>query len=184
MRRLQLEYGAEIGRAIVDFDGPIAFCVISRFHGGAFVVFSRRLNENLETIALEGSHASVIGGAPAAAVVFARDVDMRARKDPRIADLDERIGEAEGAERQRLRGERDALWAEVRSEKLGELAAEFDSIHSVQRAVEVGSVDRIVAASALRAELIESVERGMRRAEESSYAGFTPTPAVSSQVRA
>jgi acetyl/propionyl-CoA carboxylase alpha subunit/acetyl-CoA carboxylase carboxyltransferase component len=170
MRRLQLEYGAEIGRAIVDFDGPIAFCVVSRFHGGAFVVFSRRLNENLETIALEGAHASVIGGAPAAAVVFARDVDMRTRKDPRIEGLDERISEVGGAERQRLRAERDALWAEVRSEKLGELAAEFDSIHSVQRAVEVGSVDRIVAASALRAELIESVERGMRRAEESSYA--------------
>ena len=76
MRRLQLEYGAEIGRAIVNFDGPIAFCVISRFHGGAFVVFSRRLNEQLETSALEGAHASVIGGAPAAAVVFAREVDV------------------------------------------------------------------------------------------------------------
>ena len=45
MRRLQLEYGAEIGRAVVNFDGPIVFCVISRFHGGAFVVFSRALNE-------------------------------------------------------------------------------------------------------------------------------------------
>ncbi|MGH2969123.1 MAG: carboxyl transferase domain-containing protein, partial [Solirubrobacteraceae bacterium] len=99
MRRLQLEYGAEIGRAIVNFDGPIVFCVISRFHGGAFVVFSRRLNENLETIALEGAHASVIGGAPAAAVVFARDVDVRTRNDARIAGLDERIAGAEGAER-------------------------------------------------------------------------------------
>ena len=80
MRRLQLEYGAEIGRAIVNFDGPIVFTVISRFHGGAFVVFSRRLNEKLETLALEGAHASVIGGAPAAAVVFAREVDMRTRQ--------------------------------------------------------------------------------------------------------
>ncbi len=170
MRRLQLEYGAEIGRAIVDFDGPIAFCVISRFHGGAFVVFSRKLNEGLETIALEGAHASVIGGAPAAAVVFAREVDVRARKDPRIAELDEQIAAAEGSERQRLLAERDAQWGEVRSEKLGELAAEFDGIHSVQRAVEVGSVDRIVPAAGLRPELIESIERGMRRAEESGYA--------------
>jgi hypothetical protein len=40
MRRWQLEYGAEIGRAVVNFDGPIVFCVISRYHGGAFVVFS------------------------------------------------------------------------------------------------------------------------------------------------
>ena len=75
MREWQLEYGAEIGRAVVNFDGPIVFCVVSRFHGGAFVVFSQRLNEELEAVALEGAHASVIGGAPAAAVVFARDVE-------------------------------------------------------------------------------------------------------------
>ena len=166
MRRLQLEYGAEIGRAIVNFDGPIAFCVISRFHGGAFVVFSRRLNPGLETIALEGAHASVIGGAPAAAVVFAREVDVRTREDARVAGLDERIRAADGAERERLREERDARWSEVRSEKLGELAAEFDAIHSVQRAVDVGSVDRIIPACELRPHLIEAIERGMRRSEQ------------------
>ncbi len=71
MRRLQLEYGAEIGRAITNFDGPIVFCVVSRYHGGAFVVFSKPLNERVEIAAVEGSYASVIGGAPAAAVVFA-----------------------------------------------------------------------------------------------------------------
>ena len=77
MRKLQLEYGAEIGRAVVNFKGPMVFCVISRYHGGAYVVFSRALNENLEVVALEGSYASVIGGAPAAAVVFAREVDSQ-----------------------------------------------------------------------------------------------------------
>jgi len=162
MRRLQLEYGAEIGRAVVNFDGPIVFCVISRFHGGAFVVFSRALNEQLETIALEGAHASVIGGAPAAAVVFAREVDVRTREDRRIAGLDARIAAAGGAERQRLRSERDALWAEVRSEYLGILAAEFDAVHSVERAVRVGSVDRIVPAAELRPALVAAVERGMQ----------------------
>ena len=55
MRRLQLEYGAEIGRAVVNFKGPMVFCVISRYHGGAYVVFSRALNENLEVAALEGT---------------------------------------------------------------------------------------------------------------------------------
>ena len=45
MRRLQLEYGAEIGRAVINFKGPMVFCVISRYHGGAYVVFSRALNE-------------------------------------------------------------------------------------------------------------------------------------------
>jgi acetyl/propionyl-CoA carboxylase alpha subunit/acetyl-CoA carboxylase carboxyltransferase component len=173
MRRLQLEYGAEIGRAIVNFRGPIAFCVISRFHGGAFVVFSRRLNEGLESIALEGSHASVIGGAPAAAVVFARDVDARTRKDERIASLDERIGSAEGTARQELLAEREATWATVRSEKLGELAVEFDRIHSVQRAVEVGSVDRIIPAASLRPELIGTIERGMRRVSELPVASLS-----------
>ena len=68
LRKLQLEYGAEIGRAIVNFSGPIVFCVISRYHGGAFVVFSGALNDNMEVLAVEGSFASVIGGAPAAAV--------------------------------------------------------------------------------------------------------------------
>ena len=54
MREWQLEFGAEIGRAVVNFDGPIVFCVVSRYHGGAFVVFSQRLNEQLEAYALRG----------------------------------------------------------------------------------------------------------------------------------
>ncbi len=82
MRNLQLEYGAEIGRAIVNFDGPIVFCVISRYHGGAFVVFSKALNPSMTVLALEGSFASVIGGAPAAAVVFTGEVDKRAAASP------------------------------------------------------------------------------------------------------
>jgi hypothetical protein len=113
----------------------------------------------------------VIGGAPAAAVVFARDVNTRTREDERIATLDERIEAAVGAEREKLRAERDELWAEVRSEKLGELAGEFDSIHSVERAVEVGSVDRIIAAAELRPYLIEAVERGMQKTLDGLAAG-------------
>ena len=82
MRALQLEYGAEIGRAVVNFDGPIVFVVVSRYHGGAFVVFSKALNPRMTVLAVEGSFASVIGGAPAAAVVFARDVDARTAGGP------------------------------------------------------------------------------------------------------
>ena len=171
MRRLQLEYGAEIARAVVNFDGPIVFCVISRFHGGAFVVFSRALNENLESSAIEGSYASVIGGAPAAAVVFTREVDHRTRTDPQIAALDERIEQAETAERQRLRAERDTVYTEVRSRKLGEFAAEFDALHSIERAVEVGSVERIVNPRDLRPYLIDAVQRGMQRTLDRLSAG-------------
>jgi hypothetical protein len=116
----------------------------------------------------------VIGGAPAAAVVFAREVDARTRNDERIAELDERIGAATGdAERRRLRLEREERWIEVRNEKLGALATEFDGIHSVGRAVEVGSVDRVVAVAALRADLIDTIERGVER--------FSPSPAVLSR---
>jgi len=165
MRSLQLEFGAEIGRAVVNFRGPIVFCVVSRYHGGAFVVFSQRLNEQLEAAAVQGAHASVIGGSAAAAVVFARDVDAAARADERIRALDARIDAAEGAERSALRAERASLWSEVRAEKMGELAARFDAAHSVERAVRMGSVGSIVDPAALRPFLIEAVERGMRRTE-------------------
>ncbi|HEY2439393.1 MAG TPA: hypothetical protein VGI07_04130, partial [Solirubrobacteraceae bacterium] len=43
--------------------------------------------------------------------------------------------------------------------------------HSIERAVEVGSVDRIIAASALRPYLIDAVERGMDRTLEQLPAG-------------
>ncbi len=168
MREWQLEYGAEIGRAVVNFDGPIVFCVVSRYHGGAFVVFSQKLNPDLETVALEGAHASVIGGAPAAAVVFARDVEQAARSDERIAALDERIAGAEGAERQRLRAQRATQWGDVLAEKRGEFAAQFDAAHSVERAVRMGSVSRIVAPGSLRPYLIDAVERGMQRVLDGS----------------
>ena len=59
----------------------------------------------------------------------------------------------------------------MRSEKLGELAGEFDAIHSVERAVEVGSVDRIIAAAELRPQLIEAVERGMQQTLDGLAAG-------------
>src|SRR4051794_3977532 len=169
MRQWQLEYGAEIGRAIVNFRGPIVFCVISRYHGGAFVVFSQRLNDGFETIAVEGAKASVIGGSAAAGVVFTRDVNAATRSDARVVAMDERIEAAEDtATARRLRAELTSLLDVVRAEKMGELAAKFDSIHSIQRAVEVGSVNSIVAASDLRPYLIDAIERGMAKAEAAS----------------
>jgi len=170
MRRLQLEYGAEIGRAVVNFKGPMVFCVISRYHGGAYVVFSRALNENLEVAALEGTYASVIGGAPAAAVVFASEVEARTRKDPRLQPLTQAMAQAEGAEKGRLRSQWDELFKIVHSEKLGEMAAEFDRVHCVQRALAVGALHRIIPAANLRPYLIDAVERGIARAEESELA--------------
>jgi acetyl-CoA carboxylase carboxyltransferase component len=163
MRHSQLEYGAEIGRAVTNFAGPIVFVVVSRYHGGAFVVFSKRLNADLEIAAVEGSYASVIGGAPAAATVFARDVRARTDKDPRVVELREAIAAAESAEAGTLRATLLRVTEEVRSEKLGEVAEEFDAIHTIQRALRVGSVDRLIAASDLRPYVVDAVERGMAR---------------------
>ncbi|MBK8597651.1 MAG: ATP-grasp domain-containing protein [Holophagales bacterium] len=163
MRKVQLEYGAEIGRAVTNFQGPIVFTVVSRYHGGAFVVFSKTLNDNMEVAALEGTYASVIGGAPAAAVVFAREVDQRTKKDPRVASVEKEIAAASDSEKRRLRTRLADLVKAVRSEKLGQVADEFDGIHSVQRALAVGSLDRILPAAELRPYLVDAIERGMAK---------------------
>ncbi|MDU7361247.1 MAG: carboxyl transferase domain-containing protein [Propionibacteriaceae bacterium] len=160
MRNLQLEYGAEIGRAVVNFEGPIVFVVISRYHGGAFVVFSKQLNPNMTVLALEGSRASVLGGAPAAAVVFARDVAARTAADPRVAELEAKLAEASATERPALAAALDDLRGSVRAEMIGEIAAEFDAVHSIHRAVEVGSVDSIISVARLRPAIVEALAAG------------------------
>ena len=142
------------------------FCVISRYHGGAYVVFSRALNEQLEVAALEGTYASVIGGAPAAAVVFAGEVDTRTRKDERLQSLDAEMLRADPAAKGRLRNQWNELYKIVYSEKLGEMANEFDRVHSVHRALKVGALNHIVGPANLRPFLINSVEQGIRREEE------------------
>ncbi|HUX50090.1 MAG TPA: carboxyl transferase domain-containing protein, partial [Spirochaetia bacterium] len=161
LRNLQLEYGAEIGRAVVNFKGPIVFVVIARYHGGAYVVFSRTLNSNLKAAALEGSFASVIGGAPAAAVVFPKAVLNQTYGDPRIIEAQERLNREECSQK-----EFDDLFHKVNNEKQTALGQEFDRIHSVERALRVGSIDEIISAEELRPYVIRSVESGMK-----SYAG-------------
>ena len=164
LRRIQLEYGAEIGRAVVNFDGPIVFCLISRYHGGAFVVFSGTLNDNMRVLAVEGSYASVIGGAPAAAVVFAGDVNARTRADGRVIAAQLAVDAASGPERSRLQADLADISAAVRSEMLGAVAAEFDAVHSIERARQVGSVHDIIAARRLRPALIAAIEAGIEQA--------------------
>jgi acetyl-CoA carboxylase carboxyltransferase component len=164
MRDLQLEYGAEIGRAVVNFDGPMVFCVVSRYHGGAYVVFSCTLNENLRVAAVEGSHASVIGGAPAAAVVFPAEVKARTMADPRVKEVQALLAKASEQDKPRLSARYDEVFKTVYSEKQGEVADHFDSIHSVQRAQQVGSLHDIIPPGQLRPYLIRAVEEGIAKA--------------------
>ncbi|MCA9525447.1 MAG: biotin attachment protein, partial [Myxococcales bacterium] len=159
MRRLQLELGAEIGRAVVDFDGSIVFVVVSRYHGGAYVVFSKALNDRLVAMAVEGSYASVIGGAPAAAVVFPRDVQRRAERDPRMQALRDAIEAAPPTAREGLVAELEVLRAELVLEHQGAVAREFDAVHTVQRAVAVGSLDAVVAPAELRPAIVQVLDK-------------------------
>ncbi|WP_168223520.1 carboxyl transferase domain-containing protein [Pseudarthrobacter sp. NIBRBAC000502772] len=157
MRQLQLEYGAEIGRAVVNFAGPIVFTVISRYHGGAFVVFSKALNDGMLSLALEGAKASVIGGAPAAAVVFARDVERGVQKDPRITAARAGLDEGDPSERALREQQLASIEDGVRSAVRGTLAREFDDVHTVERALAVGSIDKIVSIASLREEIVEAL---------------------------
>ena len=158
MRNLQLEYGAEIGRAIVNFEGPIVFCVVGRYHGGAFVVFSKRLNPNLTVLAVAGARASVIGGAPAANVVLSGEARRRVRADDRIAALEADLRSISGPERLRIGLDLADLRDDVHAQKLGELAHEFDRVHDVDRAVAVGSVDAVILPHELRPAIISAVD--------------------------
>ena len=154
LRRNQLEWGAEIGRAIVNFQGPILFVVVSRYHGGAYVVFSKALNENLRSIALGGSFASVIGGAPAAAVVFPGQVRKSVYEDERIVKAQEKL-----KTKTLSLAEFEELYKQVYNEKQSELAQHFDQVHSVQRAKDVGSIDEIINISQLRKSIVSFIQK-------------------------
>jgi hypothetical protein len=99
-------------------------------------------------------------------VVFAGEVEARARKDERLQPLTQAMTKAEGAEKGRLRAQWEELFKIIHSEKLGEMAAEFDRVHSVQRALEVGALHRIIPPATLRPYLIHAVERGIKKVEE------------------
>lgn len=109
----------------MNFDGPIVVFVIGRFHGGAYVVFNKTLNDGVRMLAVEGTKVSVIGGSAAAEVVLTKKVQARAAE---------------------LEGDAHAAAAEV--------ASEFDAVHSVERAHAVGSVDAVIAAGQLRPAMI------------------------------
>ncbi|MBX6751386.1 MAG: hypothetical protein IRY85_17265, partial [Micromonosporaceae bacterium] len=82
-------------------------------------------------------------------------------KDPRVVELEERVAAASGGERADLAQRLLDVRAAVRAEKLGEVAAEFDAVHSIERAVKVGSVDRIIRPERLRPEIIAAIEHGL-----------------------
>jgi len=98
----------------------------------------------------------VIGGGPAAAVVFSREAQARALRDPALAALRR---EAERRAEPEARGAYDAAYRQALLRKQAELGAEFDAIHTVERALEVGSLERLIPADRIRPYLIGLVEQ-------------------------
>jgi acetyl/propionyl-CoA carboxylase alpha subunit/acetyl-CoA carboxylase carboxyltransferase component len=157
LRHLQLEYGAEIGRAVVNFRGPIVFCVVARYHGGAYVVFSRALTPGLHAIALEGAYASVIGGGPASAVVFPGLVRKRAMADAAVVAARKALESAKVNARASATAEYERVLKEALGRHQAGVAREFDAIHSVERARTVGSLDTVISPVTLRPYLIQRI---------------------------
>ena len=158
LREWQLIHGAEIGRAMVNFQGPILLVVLSRYHGGAYVVFSTALNDSMRAVALEGSYASVIGGSAAAAVVFGRDILQKVEMHPEVTRLRDEIKNSTNGERRRIEADLRKLREKLTSMYQKEMAERFDSIHTVQRAMDVGSISDIIPSSSLRPYVISFLE--------------------------
>ena len=101
-----------------------------------------------------------------------RDPEVRSTQDGlKIVNLSLATSESwrdknSGERRERTEWHRVVIF----NEKLGEVAAEFDRVHSIRRAVEVGSVDEVITAAELVKHMTEQ--------------GLHFTPAVSGDEQA
>ena len=81
------------------------------------------------------------------------------------------VAEADEGRQAQIRLELAELRTAVRSEKLGDVAEEFEQVHNIERARAVGSVHAIIPARDLRPYLVGAVERGISRAGRGHPAG-------------
>jgi hypothetical protein len=124
-------------------------------------VFSRRLSSRLDAVALEGSYASVIGGGAAAAVVFTRLVRERAQADPRVLAARKALAHANLADRRKAEEDYERVLADVAAQVQTDVAREFDAVHNVARALDVGSLDALMTAKEMRQSLCARLERAL-----------------------
>jgi acetyl-CoA carboxylase carboxyltransferase component len=163
MENRQLFGGATIAEAIVRHRGPITVVDMGYIIGGTFVVVSKQLNPHLRMLALEGSHAQVIGGKSAAKVVFRSRIRRAADRDTRVADAKRAMEQAAAADQESARTQYEAVRREVIAELEQRDGAAFDQVHSVQRAQEVGALDEVVSAARLREVIIRHQEEALRQ---------------------
>ena len=95
-------------------------------------------------------------------VTLPREVNARTAADPVVRELETQLAAStDDPASASLRLKLAATRAAIRSDKLGEVAAEFEAAHTVERALRVGSVHAISPAAELRPRIAEAVERGM-----------------------
>ena len=97
----------------------------------------------------------MISGGPAAAVVFAREVRARALADEKVSELER---QARTRSTTTAREHFEHALSETLLEKQAEVASEFDAIHTVERAREVGSLTEIVDPAEMRAFLVKELD--------------------------
>jgi hypothetical protein len=114
--------------------------VLGRFHGGAYVVFSKALNANVKIVALDGAFVSVIGGDAAAGVVFAGELKKREAAAMKEDPTQDPIA--------------------VHRHERAALARKFDEVHDVQRAAEVGSIDEVINVHEVRSAVCRLIGAG------------------------
>ncbi len=77
--------------------------------------------------------------------------------------MQEQLVQADETQKAALQVKLYEISAMVRSEKVEEVAGEFDHIHTVQRAQRVGSIDDVIQPAHLRPYLVGALERGIQR---------------------
>ena len=105
-----------------------------------------------------------------------REVNARTAADPAVWELEAQIAAStDDPASASLQLKLAATRAAVRSDKLGEVAAEFEAAHTVERARRVGSVHAIIPAAELRGRIAAAPKRGMAHATKEIHKTPGPT---------
>jgi len=86
--------------------------------------------------------------------------DARTSADPRVKDAEAALAAAGEDEASLRAAEAAEIRSAVRAEMVGMVASEFDGVHNIHRAVEVGSVDEVIAPQQLRPKIIAVLDLG------------------------
>jgi excinuclease UvrABC ATPase subunit len=79
-----------------------------------------------------------------------------------LVALRKRLDAADDGDKKALQDELETALTDVLLEHQGKLAAEFDKIHDVNRAVAVGSLDAVIPPARIRPAIIEVLDKRLR----------------------